>query len=121
MECKFGDKHVVAERGTDGAVFCESPYRGNSGAVTFRMVTGAARLEAVTVLQFVYLSASRVQRLSPERGALTGGTLVSVRGTGFVGDRVQCRFGAQRVVEKGVNVVSSTLVQCSAPASDNLG
>jgi len=45
MECKFGDTRVVAERGADGAVFCESPYLGTDGVVTFRMLIGEARLE----------------------------------------------------------------------------
>ena len=121
MGCKFGDRHVNAERGPDGGLFCQSPYQSASGVVTFQMVLGAARMDAGEVLQFVYFAASAVQRLSPERGALSGGTLVSVQGTGFAGDAVQCRFGAQSVVGKGVSLVSSTLVHCAAPASNSLG
>ena len=44
MGCRFGESHVVAERGPDGAVYCESPYKGTSGVVTFQWPLGEDRL-----------------------------------------------------------------------------
>ena len=47
LACRFGDKDAVAQRGLDGALFCESPPRqGEGGVVTFRMLLGAEKLEA---------------------------------------------------------------------------
>jgi len=122
MGCRFGESHVVAERGPDGAVYCESPYKGTSGVVTFQWTLWEDRLVSGEELQYEYVRESAVQRMRPERGALTGGTLVSLYGTGFAADsEVQCRFGGQHVAGRGVSVVSSTLIHCSAPASQSPG
>ena len=46
---------------------------------------------------------------------------MSVHGTGFDGDDLQCRFGTQAVRGREVSLVTSTLVHCSAPASAEVG
>ena len=105
MGCKFGETHVVAEREPDGAVYCESPYKDTSGVVTFQWTLGEERLVSGEDLQFAYVRASAVQRVHPERGAVTGGTLVSVHGTGFeVDGEVHCRFGGQNVAGSPANM-----------------
>ena len=89
--------------------------------MTFRMLLGAEKLEADDTMMFEYAGISTVRRLSPERGAQAGGTLVRVEGSGFGGDEVQCRFGTHIVAGRGANLVSSTLVHCIAPFSGSLG
>jgi hypothetical protein len=66
-------------------------------------------------VEYEYLEKSRVALLLPSRGAVTGGSLVSVTGSGFREAGLRCRFGTEEV--HGAQFVSSTVVACVAPGS----
>ena len=98
-----------------------SPYHGEVASVAFRILLGTDKLESGDEMEFEYIGASMVLRVSPERGAVTGGTLVSVQGSGFTNAGVQCRFGSMTVLGRGAMLMSSSLVHCTAPPSESFG
>ena len=69
--------------------------------------------------QYEYYMVPRVLGLRPSRGSLTGGTAVSVTGTGFRGDDgLQCRFGdVSDASGRMARWVTSTVVTCIAPGA----
>ena len=67
---------------------------------------------------YEYLEASKIAALMPSRGSVTGGTMVSVTGSGFREAGLRCRFGGEEVLDgEGAQFVSSSIVACVAPAS----
>ena len=67
---------------------------------------------------YEYLEASKIAALMPSRGSVTGGTMVSVTGSGFREAGLRCRFGGEEVLDgEGAQFVSSSIVACEAPAS----
>jgi hypothetical protein len=53
----------------------------------------------------------------PSKGLPTGGTIVSVMGSGYTAGEVQCRFGDVAVSGRAAVRVSSTMVTCIAPGA----
>ena len=65
-------------------------------------------------LSFLYYRPATISDVRPCRGPASGGTMVSVHGSEFMGDEHSlCRFGKWTAL---AHVKSSTLVKCSTPA-----
>ena len=107
--CLFGDASVEASVRDDGAAVCEAPARPDGPAdvaleLSLNGETSALRRTASGVPFTYYRRAGdryaqgaaevRIASMTPLGGPAAGGTVVTVRGAGFV-DRggVYCRFG----------------------------
>ncbi len=97
------------------ATFTTPP--GGGGAPSALVVREAAdpENEAVLTEAFTYLEALSIGRVQPERGAIAGGTLVTVYGSGF-GDSTVVKFGVFNA--KDVKVVDSHVLTCRTPKAN---
>ena len=114
--CRFGDSSVAASVVDDSQAECVSPAGATAGELTLSVATldGASAHHGS---RYEYYDAPRVVRVWPSRGVPTGGTLVSVIGSGYKGGEVKCRFGAVSVGGQAVSWISSTMVACIAPGA----
>lgn len=94
--------------------------KGQGGAPTDVWVREAADPENEAVLKdaFTYDEVLTIGRVQPDRGAIAGGTLVSVLGTGFGEDTI-VRFG--KYVAKDIKVVDAHTLTCRTPKADDIG
>ena len=61
-----------------------------------------------------YAGVGEVTSVQPSSGVVTGGTVVTVAGTGFVAGRTACKFGSGSAMT--AEVISSIEARCVAPA-----
>lgn len=87
---------------------------GSGGAATDLVARDPndAENEAVLVGAFTYEEALSIGRVQPERGAIAGGTLVTVLGSGF-GDSTVVKFGQFNA--KDVKLVDPHTITCRTP------
>jgi hypothetical protein len=93
---------------------CVLPSRGGA----FRSVEVAASKGGEmgrSSVQLEYVVGAAVTSVSPSAGVVSGGTVVTLSGSGFVAQRTTCRFG--RSMHITAQVVSWTEARCVAPAS----
>jgi hypothetical protein len=113
--------HVGARAAAVSAVTATSinltTPKGQGGAPTAVRVYEAAdpQNEALLPAAFTFDEALSVGGLQPNRGAIAGGTLVSVLGAGF-GEGTIVRIGGQ--VAKDIKVVDSHTLSCRTPKGD---
>ena len=120
IECIFGSARVAAVPGKGKALVCTAPRSASPGVVEMRLADASSGTRIGKAAQFEYHVTPRVDGVRPSRGALTGGTAVSVTGSGFRDDDgLRCRFGETGVVSAGAGArwVSSTVVMCVAPGA----
>ncbi|MBL8937315.1 MAG: IPT/TIG domain-containing protein, partial [Archangium sp.] len=91
--------------------------RGSGGAASDLWVREAADLENEFVLVggFTFDEPLSVGRVQPDRGAIAGGTLVTVLGSGF-GEGTVVQFG--QVTAKDIKFVTPHLITCRTPRGD---
>ncbi|HEY3844012.1 MAG TPA: IPT/TIG domain-containing protein, partial [Acidimicrobiales bacterium] len=94
------------------AITASSPA-GASGAVNVTVTTPAGTSAAVPADQFTYGATPTVGAINPVAGPTTGGTPVTIIGTGFV-PGATVRFGASAATN--VVVASATAITASSPA-----
>lgn len=101
--CRFGDNVLVeASFASSSVVRCEAPAQTEPGAVSVAVsVDGGSTFggevpsgsDSVAFVHFRYLAPSFVTGISPHSGPDTGGTVVTILGTGFSSDfRFTCKF-----------------------------
>jgi len=120
IKCIFGSARVAAAAGDGKALVCTAPPSVVDGVVEMWLADASSGTMIGRSAQFEYHVAPRVGGVWPSRGALTGGTAVSVTGSGFRDDAgLRCRFGETGVVSVGAGArwVSSTVVMCVAPGA----
>ena len=86
----------MAEVLTVSRVACAAPAVASAGEVSLQLVLESGTLEGEAVYE--YLEASKIAALMPSRGSVTGGTMVSVTGSGFREAGLRCRFGGEEVL-----------------------
>jgi len=93
---------------------------GSGGGASDVVVREAADAENEAVLPgaFTYLEPLSIGRVQPERGAIAGGTLVTVLGAGF-GDATVVSFGSAKA--KDLKVVDSHTLTCRTPKAAQVG
>lgn len=91
--------------------------RGSGGAASDLWVREAADLENEFVLVggFTYDEPLSLGRVQPDRGAIAGGTLVTVLGSGF-GEGTVVQFG--QFTAKDIKFVTPHLITCRTPRGD---
>ena len=97
---------------SSSAITCTSPsYRPATVRVS---VSSNGQQHTDDNIQFNYHSRIGVTAVQPSRGSLQGGTLVAVKGTGFVNaSRLSCRFDDAVVL---ATYISDTSISCTTPA-----
>ncbi|CAB4945700.1 MAG: hypothetical protein F2842_05720 [Actinobacteria bacterium] len=85
---------------------------GVAGAATVTVTTPGGT--STNVVSFTYIAAPTVTALSPTRGRLTAGTVVTLTGTGFIRGATTVKFGAK--AGTAVTFVSATSIRATAPA-----
>lgn len=100
--------------------FTATTAAGSGGAASDLWVREAADPENEAVLPgaFTFLEALSIGRVQPERGAIAGGTLVTVLGSGF-GDATVVSFGSAKA--KDLKVIDSHTLTCRTPKAADVG
>lgn len=125
--CRFGENHVMeATFASSSVVRCTAPAQTDPGAVNVAVsVDGgvtfggrdASSSDVVADVHFRYLAPSVVSGLTPRSGPDTGGTIVTVLGTGFSGDfRFVCNFQPQEEADTEAEGATAA----AAPAVETL-
>ncbi|KAJ1478186.1 hypothetical protein T484DRAFT_1818402, partial [Baffinella frigidus] len=114
LSCRFGVNGTV--RGlflSSTLIACTAPSRG-AGTVQLSVSLNGAEQSGGLVL-FEYGVAGGMDMLRPSRGPMSGGSLITVHGTGLVSTGTyKCLFGSRQV--KGT-VVGTDSVRCATPSS----
>ena len=91
---------------------CVVPARG-AGMRVLEVSVGGGEMSQNGV-QVEYMGAARVSSVWPSTGSVSGGTVVTLAGEGFVAGVTGCRFGTSSVVM--ADVASSGAATCASPA-----
>ena len=112
--CQFGGVDpVAATHASRERVLCVVPpsARGSIGAVPVRLLNNDAVYGSVVA--YTYRADATVDRVHPVAGMRGGGTLVTVYGTGFLGDHeAQCRFA---LVAVPARILTHGQLECTSP------
>ena len=118
---------VRASLVNSSALRCLAPSRPGAAAEAVEVtLNGDVSAHTLTsdAVRFDFLDPAEVSisSIAPLGGPAEGGTLVTLRGTGFV-DRggVFCRFGADPASSTPATLLSSTELRCMSPASPHRG
>jgi len=116
--CSFGDNAVDATFVSSALVKCASHLVGAVGNTDAQVGFGSASDDGVwsrTVMSLSVVDILTMSSVSPTRGVLAGGTVVTVTGTGFEGGGVvYCRIGTVSYIE--ARTIHDKKVQCTAPS-----
>jgi hypothetical protein len=121
VTCLFGAERGVGTVSADGTVVCTTPRVAKSGRVSVSVSSDSGQSSVVDELLFVYYDEPVVTKVYPERGALEGGNQLSVIGSGFSADGLQCRIGETVVGWPDARLVTSSAVLCVTPAASAAG
>jgi hypothetical protein len=97
------------------ATFTTPEGGGGAPSALWVRESADAENEALLPSAFSYLEPLSIGRVQPERGAIAGGTLVTVYGAGF-GDSTVVRFGA--FAAKDIKVVDAHTLTCRTPKAN---
>ena len=113
LACQFGLDVVPARFISTNSIQCSTPAH-SPGMTSLRVSLNDHDFVGLG-LEFEYVMSAAIHDIRPSLGPTHGGTLVSLRGKGFVDSAdLACRFGEQ---EAPVSFVNSSLVTCVAPQS----
>ncbi|CAM9095296.1 unnamed protein product [Chrysoparadoxa australica] len=114
LGCKFGDTLVMAQLLSDTAVLCIAPAAEVAGTVAVEVTLNGLEFSASGML-FEYYEDPVVSELLPSSGAVSGGTGITVKGSGFRSSpNLAVRFG---LIDVPATFLSSTELHCEAPPS----
>ena len=120
LRCRFNATVQRATWHNSSALVCLAPPSTAISDTLPISVTGRAILEVSTNtvdyttdgVAYEYLTTARVAGVSPAGGPLSGGTLVTLYGNGFLPGRIRCRFCGS-VVEG--SYISGATARCLSP------
>ena len=117
LYCQFGAMDPVsATHASRERVICVAPpsEAGVIGAVPVRLLNNDAVYGSVVA--FTYRELAQVDRVHPVAGMRFGGTLVTVFGSGFLGDAAaMCRFGPVAVPARLLTLGHPGQLECISP------
>lgn len=117
----FGDAAVPLRVISETQAECYSPV-GPRGPVSLGTTTTRRHITAERVVDFLFDEQMHIVDITPRRGVVQGGSLLSIAGQGFPAssDAFYCRFcfsNASSLVTSLGSVVSESLAVCRSPAS----
>lgn len=114
LQCVFGALSVAARWVSPAMAVCASAPGEDIATVPFELTTNGVASMSAPVF-FSYQEYPTVSTLVPSFGSIQGGTLISLRGKGFVfSSEIRARFGNTSV---SVAFVSAQELRCIAPSS----
>jgi len=117
--CRFNLHTMPAVFINTSYIACTSPPLGISGPVAVTVSNNALEYSD-DVLSFTPVAPISLWDLQPKYGKQSGGTLVTVRGTGFAHtNELTCFFGSKAATTTAF--IHSTQIQCTSPASNQPG
>ena len=93
--------YSVASLVSSSVAGCMVPTRG-AGMHVVEVSLGEGSAMSHSGVQVEYVSAGRVLGVEPSVGVVSGGTIVTLSGEGFVAGRTACRFGSAESTEAEV-------------------
>eukprot|EP00940_MAST-03C_sp_MAST-3C-sp2_P002704 g2704.t1 len=113
MWCKFGDTRVEASVIDTSLVLCASPEHSVEDASFDLIGSDGVIITSAGQHHFTFYESPRVLTIDPSFGSELGGTVVVVRGEGFVqSESARCRFGS---ATSRASWISSTEMHCETP------
>ena len=112
LKVAFGDKagtHIDVASGTSLTVIAPA----GTGTVDVRVTTSSGTSPKVAADHFTYQGLPVVKSLTPSSGSPSGGTKVTIRGSGFLGT-LEVSFGGTAATS--VKIVSSTEITAVSPS-----
>ena len=111
--CRFGDVVVNADVIDETTVLCaSSPAVSFKGTVDFDVQFDGSLKTSNS--KFLYYQSPRIAWVEPSKGSEHGGTVVTIRGTGFrQTEDLRCKFDSAVVMSEWID---STTVQCETPS-----
>ena len=121
-ECLFGSVLVHGEVLDKSNLTCVVPAGVEGRVVSVAVKSSDQGVHSHAGRPYRYLPPVKMAAVWPTRGSKSGGTLVSVTGSGFeVQAGLTCRFGVVGVRDDGLKVLTSSLVTCLSPVAGDLG
>ena len=119
MTCRFGTVGPLVSRGAPGSgVECASPAH-SSGLTAVAASVDDETWTLSSELHFGYAPSAKVYAVAPASGSVAGGGVVIVRGTGFEGEAIKCRFGEEIVAGAYVGGDELCVTKPYLPPTDN--
>ena len=114
IRCRFNTTFVYARRIGGGKLVCVAPRSEHAGVVTFDVFTlDDQPLSLPGKHTYEYVSSPDFDNVFPLRGQVSGGTVVSIHGSGFRSSAgSKCKFGSTAV---SMVFYNSTHVSCMSP------
>jgi hypothetical protein len=109
----FGGVPATSVSVTDATHLTATSPAGSLGAVDVSVTTSSGTSDATGSDLFTYVAAPTVTRIAPSSGPVTGGTTVTITGTGF---RPGATVSVGGHAATAVAVVSATRITARAPA-----
>ena len=111
INCWFGEEYVEASLDTANVVKCTTPLETTRRSITISVKKGTELI--VSGILFSYEDVAEVKLATPMVGVDTGGTLVTLYGSGLVGaPSARCRFGEVAVPAR---LLSAGQLECTSP------
>ena len=118
LSCNFGSILFVPARFVSSTtLICTSPVRPPS-SVHLAVANDGVNIGTSRAI-FTFLAVVTVVTAYPSQGSTVGGTIVTLRGTGFSLAPLLCRFGSAGIVRS--IAVNDTTIFCTSPATGSVG
>ncbi|CAM9245753.1 unnamed protein product, partial [Discosporangium mesarthrocarpum] len=118
LTCRFGDQVVRATYLETVLVRCRAPASRNAPTVLVQVSNNGVEF-GIDGAEYSYVPALTVRDIQPPSGPVSGGTTVTVLGTGFAGGgTIHCRIGGR---PSSAVIVSDSELLCTAPAQLTAG
>lgn len=114
LTCRFGSNEAPARWLSSSQLECVTPGQDEEGLVLVSVSLNGQDF-SITSREFVYYMEPQVKSFFPEIGLISGGTILTVYGSGFVnGDALRCVFTGGKV-SKAI-YLNSTALRCLTPS-----
>ena len=112
LHCKFDSQVVTATWLTENRILCLSPdYSSPAGAVSLSVSNGGKDYFSAGV--FTYFGRVIIETMLPTSGPYAGGTVVTLKGKGFIPlNSMKCRFA---YVSVAASYVNANTIKCVSP------
>jgi len=128
--CHFGDQHIIAGKYTNGThAHCQVPSVLQAHSTNLSLSFDGGAFFTLNAMPFEYISASKVVFVEPTAGSVHGGTLLQIKGNGFIARDdadYKCKFTRETTLSTVPAVspavrINETTIHCISPVSLTAG
>jgi len=124
IKCRFGgdiNTEITATFVDGGKILCTSPASTKVQSIAVEVSTNGGSDFTSNNFHYSFINDAFLTQIKPVSGPRSGSTLVQLSGYNFVdGSSLSCRFGGIDGSVTPATYVSSTSVECVAPANDQV-